>query len=504
MPPEHTAHPQEIELKLALPTLDPAGLQKRLARLPLLARRKATRRQLHNIYHDTPARQLQAQRIALRLRRVGSPEQPEWLQTLKMGGTSDSALSQRGEWEVPVPGAALDAQALQATPWAGLDKGGRWFSALVPCFVTQFERCSWLVRKRDGSVVEVALDIGQISAGERQAPICELELELLAGRPQALFDVAREIAAALPVLPLGQSKAERGYALLDDALNQPLRARPPALQDAMRLPEAAQCVLREMFGQFSANLNRLRHSDEPELVHQARVGWRRFRSAWRLFRPALAGCAAPSREALRPLLTFLGELRDLDVARLETLPALADAYAGDDAPRQARWQAMLQSLTDAAQLQRKSVRYALEVPAVGQALLAITEWLEALPALPARTEADAHAKEAEGPPLRRWARQRTRRLQRKLKRALDAATDAAGEHCARIAAKRLRYAIEALRPLLPRRRARRWHARASGLQAQIGAARDLAQASALVSQAHADAALAEFVRGFAAAQAGQR
>ena len=504
MPAEPTAHPQEIELKLALPTADPAGLQKRLARLPLLARRKATRRQLHNIYHDTPAHQLHAQRVALRLRRVGSAEAPEWLQTLKMGGDGASALSRRGEWEVPVPGPALDPAALQATPWAALDADGHLLAALVPCFVTQFERCSWQVKKADGSLVEVALDIGQVSAGPRQAPICELELELLAGRPEALFEVAREIAAAVPVLPLGASKAERGYALLDDALAQPVRARPPRLDAAMALPEAAQCVLREMFGQFTANLNRLRLADDPELVHQARVGWRRFRSAWRLFRPALAASAPPPAwTALAPLLTFVGELRDLDVARHETLPALAEAYAAGDAPRRARWQAMLASLTEAAQLQRKSVRYALEVPAVGAALLALTEWLEHLPALAARAAGappEAHA----APPLRPWARERTRRLHRQLKRALKAAADADGAHQARIAAKRLRYAVEALRPLLPGRQAKRWHAKATGLQTQIGAARDLGQAAVLVAGAHADAGLAEFLRGFAAAQAGRR
>jgi adenylate cyclase class IV len=61
-------HPQEIELKLALPTSDPQGLAKRLARTPLLARRKATQLQLHNIYFDTPEQRLHQERVALRLR----------------------------------------------------------------------------------------------------------------------------------------------------------------------------------------------------------------------------------------------------------------------------------------------------------------------------------------------------------------------------------------------------------------------------------------------------
>ena len=61
----------ELEIKLALPTADPASLARQLARLPALARRKPVRKQVDNIYFDTPAQALRAQRMALRLRRVG-------------------------------------------------------------------------------------------------------------------------------------------------------------------------------------------------------------------------------------------------------------------------------------------------------------------------------------------------------------------------------------------------------------------------------------------------
>ena len=166
--------PQEIELKLALPTAHPSGLAKLLAHTPVLARRKPVQLHLHNIYFDTPEQHLHQQRIALRLRRKGSDAKPEWLQTLKMGGRSDSALSQRGEWEVGVPGAELSWRALEATPWQDLDADGALFGALAPCLVTTFTRTLWQVRRRGGSVVEVALDIGQVTAGGKSTPICEL------------------------------------------------------------------------------------------------------------------------------------------------------------------------------------------------------------------------------------------------------------------------------------------------------------------------------------------
>lgn len=488
---------QEIELKLALTTSDPSSLAKRLARTPLLARRKASQHHLHNVYFDTPEQLLQQQRVALRIRRVGSEAQPQWLQTLKTGGRGDSALAQRGEWEVRVPGAGLSRAALKATPWSGIDPDGHVFAALAPCFETRFARTTWLVRRRDGSVVEVALDIGQIAAGDKTTPICELELELLSGQPAALFDIARQIAQTIAVLPLTASKSERGYALAQDCVDLALRAQPPALTPDLSLPEAAQRVLREMFYQFTANLNALRSSEDAEVVHQARVGWRRFKSALRLFKPVLALDALPTWQALQTLLSFLGELRDLDVARLDTLPPLAHAYMAGDARRADAWQAMTQALLDAADLRRKSVRYALQEPAVGATLLEITQWLEGLSASSGSGAAGVELEIA----LRRWAARRIARLHAQLKVACKEAGSPESQHRVRILAKRLRYGIEALRSLLPKRRTKRWYLQATTLQTNIGATRDVLQAGVLVAKLEADRGLVEFLRGVAVGQA---
>ncbi|MDB5932047.1 MAG: adenylate cyclase [Polaromonas sp.] len=487
--------PQEIELKLALPTADAAGLQKQLARLPVLARRKAHQQPLHNVYYDTPDDALHRQRMALRLRRTGSALQPEWLQTFKTGGSGSSALSQRGEWETGVSGQQLDLAALQATPWAAIDADGSLFRSLVPRFETSFERTSWTVRRRDGSAIEVALDIGHIEAEGRRIPLCELELELLAGPPAALFALARQIAASIAVLPEHRSKAERGHALAAGALGQPLRAAPPLLDKKMSPASAAQCVLREMFSQFTANLATLRQSDDPELIHQARVGWRRFKSAHRLFRPALQPGAAPSLEPLQTLLVVIGELRDMDVARTETLPRFADAYRADSASRAEKWQQLAQDLAQACRIQRKAVCFALETPAVGATLLAITEWLETLEAMDKGHPAAADV------PLRPWARGRVARLHKQLKSALKDASTPDSQHRARILAKRLRYGIEALKPLLDKRRARRWHQEATRLQTGIGGTRDVLQAGVVLSRLEADRDVAEFMRGVAAGQA---
>jgi len=485
--PRNGAH-QELELKLSLPGADVTTLVERLTRTPVLVRRRRSQQSLFNIYFDTPGQDLRQHGVALRLRRVGSVADPRWLQTLKTSTSELSALSQRGEWESAVAGPVLDSAVLVPTPWSSFDPDGRLFAALAPCFVTRFERALWLVRRRDGSAVEVALDIGHIEANGKQAPICELELELKAGEPAALFDLARQLARQVAVLPANQSKAARGFLLAQDALDRPQRAQTPQRVVPLSRPELAQHVLREMFAQFSQNLVALRTSDDPEVVHQARVGWRRFRSGLRLFRKILANTCAPERLELRPLLDALSALRNLDVAVTDTLPSLSNAYAEGNAAREQAWQVVLTALAKASALQRRRVRQAIQVPAVGACLLAITEWLEQL------TGRD-NVRPVRKAALQRWARRRIASLQQRLELAIRNAATPQQQHRVRILAKRLRYGVEALYDLLPTPLVDACSEQATRLQETLGLSRDLAQASALVVRHSPDAAIEAFLRG---------
>lgn len=486
--PVTSTPPQEVELKLYLPSADPASLAKRLAQTPLLARRKMARQALYNIYFDTPDQALRQQRIALRLRRVGDAAKPQWLQTLKTGGSDASALSRRGEWESAVAGPALSPEALQATPWPDIDQGGSLFSTLLPCFVTVFERCSWQVRRRDGTWIEVALDIGHLEANGQQAPICELELELKAGLPSALFDMARALSRAVAVLPAHLSKAQRGFLLAQGGLGQPCRAQPPKLVLTLGQAALAQCVLREMFAQFTRNLDALCSSDDPEVVHQARVGWRRFRSALRLFKTTVAVAPAPAWLALKPLLSCLGRLRNLDVATTSTLPGLESGYCAGSTQQLASWQAAIAALTQAGERERQAARRELQSPPVGASLLAISEWLETF-------SVAAHTTPEHKGVLRRWAKRRILRLRQRLVQTQQAPFTPEQQHQVRIWAKRLRYGVEALHDVLPKRLAAACHAQATHLQASLGDSRDMAQASTLVAWLNVDPAIAAFLRG---------
>lgn len=428
---------KEIELKLALPGSDPASVVIQLTCLPMLARRKPTHQHVHNAYYDTP----------------------------------DPHLRQ-----------------------ANLDQDGAIFGALGVCFVLDFERTRWQVRRRDGSKVGVALDIGHISIGKKTTPVCELELELLSGQPDALFAVAQTIAHSMSVMPLATNKSARGYALAQNALELPRRAQPPLLSRDLTLTQAVPCVLKEMFCQFTTNLVTLRTSDDHEVVHQARVGWRRFKSALRLFKPILNADTRPSLQPLQELLSLLSELRELDVARTDTLPPLQHAFTAGNTRRAKNWQAMTRVLAQATTGKRQALRHALQEPLLGTALLDIAQWLES----PVAVNAPGSEVVEQRPALTRWARHRLDRLHRQLKLALQAPTSVESLHHSRIAAKRQRYAIDTLSPLLHRRRAKRWYKQALTLQNDLGAERDLVRAGELLGQLKVDRGVVEFLRGVAA------
>lgn len=480
----------EIELKFAVVAHDPKRLEKRLAGTAALVRRKPGRLQLRNVYYDTPSQTLRRAKMALRIRQIGDRKNPHWVQTLKIGNDGDSALSRRGEWEAGIPGNSLDWTMLQDTPWRDMDPDGTLFASLQPQCVIAFDRTVWTVRQSDGCNAEVAMDIGSIVAGNAVAPICELEIELLSGTPAYLFALATDIAQSVPLIPLHISKSEQAYQLLEARLGAPHGAHPAPLTPDMPLPDVARAVLGEAFLQFTANLNGIRTSDDAEVVHQARIGWRRFKSSLQLFQKHPHWVPAPPMEPLKPLLRALAQLRDLEVAAAQTLPMFANAYTAGVAQRKARWRAMESALLLATQDQRRSVCEALEIPAVGSVLVAVAQWLECQLPLGAPVPAGK-----DGPEVTHWVARRLRRLQVRLGEQPADSADAAVQHRIRILSKRLRYGVEALRPLLPKRQAKQWHQQAVGLQTTIGTRRDIIRAQEIVGQLGVAPSLADFLRG---------
>jgi len=481
----------ELELKLALPLQDLHLLEKHLGRVAVIGRRKPKRQQLYNTYYDTPTHTLQRKAVALRVRRVGTANAPQWVQTLKMGAAGDSALSRRGEWEAPISTDGLDRSLLVDTPWAEMDPDGSLFQALHPVFTTSFERLSWIIALDTGRV-EIALDRGNVLMAGHSAPLCELEIELLEGSTDAVFEIANHIGKHISLLPLHVSKAERAYRLADGTLDAPVRAKPPVLDESMELGAVALTVLRESFLQFTANLYTLRGSDAPEVLHQARVGWRRFKSNLKLFRKLINDGTLPSLAPLKPLLQRLTVLRDLEVAATEVFPVYADAYSGGDAQRARQWSHLEEALRGAIAEHREGLRTILMDPVIGRTLVQMVQWLET-GAFDTGWRPDAHGQRS----ISQWAGKRMAHLAEQLKSLPKKSRDVLVQHRRRILAKRLRYGVEVLRPLLPRKRAERWLQSAMRFQNRIGVERDLVQAIETAQRLDATQGIVHFLRGVA-------
>lgn len=197
---------KEIELKLGIGKHESdviTLLHKALGKLPIQAEFSSS--PLLNIYFDTPERMLNKHKMALRIRKT--PQ--SFIQTLKTKGRSVNGLSERGEWEWPLAKPVLDAGVLQNLDvWPeGMD-----VSILQPVFETNFTRQKANIEWQ-GAVVELAFDLGEVSAGHKTAPINELELELKEGEPEVLHRLAAVLGEVLELQPVDISKAERGYSL---------------------------------------------------------------------------------------------------------------------------------------------------------------------------------------------------------------------------------------------------------------------------------------------------
>lgn len=476
----------EIELKLAVPAVALVRLRGRLRTLGV-----PQVQQLDTAYFDTPERLLASQGMALRLRR----QDRQWLQTLKAGAT-DAALSIRAEWEVPTAAQALDVQffppaARKALRQAGLN--AQQAQALQRWYRTRFRRTAWLV-EHDGAQIEVALDEGEIIAGKRRAPLLELELELKAGAPAALLSLALQLvapprAAPLPLVPLPQSKAERGARLAEG--EGPVLAKAQArrisagLKPSMNAAAALRCVLRNGLAVVLANASGIVESDDAEFVHQARVALRRMRSAVRLLGrdadlpPALV-------EEMHWIAGALGPARDADVLVADTLPPLLAQLPSQPALLQAEGQALLAAAKARQQAARAAARAALRSARFGVFALRLMQWCDAPVKAPAKATKLAKGEKA----LKAMkAETRTasltalapRRLQRAQQRLIEAAVffcalAPAERHRVRILAKRLRYAIDLFACALPERRTAVYVAALSELQEDLGRLNDAAVA----------------------------
>ncbi|HEV8314101.1 MAG TPA: CYTH and CHAD domain-containing protein, partial [Burkholderiaceae bacterium] len=434
----------EVELKLLLAPSDVPAFRG-LDLLQRSAAGKPRTRRLASTYFDTPALDLHRHGLELRVRRDGR----HWVQTLKTSDPAAAGLHQRGEWEAPVPGPEPDLKTLCAA--VADDDAAKLLSqptltqSLTPIFETAYRRTAWPLHLPPGTDVELVLDEGELRCGDSREPICEVECELKAGVPAALFDLARQMQDGVPLRIGNVGKAARGYALLSPQAPSAVKAQPVELHAAMTVEQGFQAIASSCLAQVQANEPGVIAGSDAESVHQMRVGMRRLRSLLRLFARQMP--LPPALQAELDWLTGeLGAARDADVLADSILPKIVQACAQEAAvgglQRAAASQAAAKRRLAAAAV--GSARYArltLDLAAWVHA----ARWRDALDE-PTRTQLEEPLAERAAKILER----RHKRLRQRGERLLDGTPEE--RHRARIAAKKARYATEFFQSLLPAKR----------------------------------------------------
>ncbi|MEQ9898628.1 inorganic triphosphatase [Pectobacterium punjabense] len=163
---------------------------------------------LSNVYYETADNYLRRNGIGLRIR--GENERYEM--TAKTAGKVIGGLHQHPEYNVALEKAELDLSLFPAEMWPEDCDIEVLQPSLNPLFSTDFTREKWVFTYYQ-SVIEVALDRGEIRAGDLSEPLCELEMELKLGQTTHLLALAKEIAEFGGMRQGSLSKAARGYHL---------------------------------------------------------------------------------------------------------------------------------------------------------------------------------------------------------------------------------------------------------------------------------------------------
>ncbi|MDO9185576.1 MAG: CYTH and CHAD domain-containing protein, partial [Bacteroidia bacterium] len=269
-------------------------------------------------YFDTADGALAAQGVVLRLRKEGR----HWVQTAKAPGSRPLERLEHnvalGSQTAPLPDLSRHdgtpvgeriRQALKRQPDAAAPD-------LTLVYATDMARLTRIVRVR-GALVELALDQGHISAGDKTLPVRELELELKQGQAAGAVALATTWCLRHGLWLSSVSKSQKGERL---ALGQDFGAAVGA--EAPRFPrhasgrEVAAAVVAACLNQVLANASDVAAGcSAEENIHQLRVGLRRLRTALQELE-ALAGGWGDQGEEWKAVLAGvfreLGQHRDRD------------------------------------------------------------------------------------------------------------------------------------------------------------------------------------------------
>jgi inorganic triphosphatase YgiF len=453
----------ETEIKLQANPEDLDAVVRTVQRIAAVDGAAQTKR-LESRYYDTLGGDLAAKQIALRVRRTGDG----FVQTIKTNG-SGGVLFSRGETEKAVdsfqPAVADDELGIPAAD-------------LREVYVTDIERrklnACYPPGRPEGTLIELAVDVGEIRADGRRQPVCEVELELLHGEAADLFDMGARLAEQVPLQLSVDSKSARAQRLSSREAPAAVKAEKLEFSPDVSLEEGMRESLRACVQQWFANQAAAFDGRDIEGVHQMRVALRRLRSALTFFKdfipdPPLSEFKDESRRAA----SGLGPARDWDVFLTETLQPLLDMWPEHRG---------LRTLRDIAEAMRsegyEEARLMISSPSYTVFALRLAGWIERSGwRAGASAAAAAHLEK----PMTEHAGALLDRLYEKVMRQgrdFDS-LEIEEKHELRIALKKLRYAGEFFRSLYPKKDVKRFRDSLTALLELLGKLNDLSVAQQL-------------------------
>lgn len=164
------------------------------------------------VYFDTENKDLANNNMTIRVRNEGDHK----FATLKWGGCCTNGFHERHEVNVPVDDQSFIAPSPEL--FKGSEDGDVMLDMIEGKPLVNLIEMSFLRRRvrlnYKESLVELALDYGEIITDNGNAPILELELEIYAGSVDNLKELGEEFAKEYGLVPENRSKFSRGLALI--------------------------------------------------------------------------------------------------------------------------------------------------------------------------------------------------------------------------------------------------------------------------------------------------
>ncbi len=489
----HIARPRPddtIKLAIAAPSAAAVSLPELLDGFKL---HKPKTRRLKTTHYDTPAHDLHANRMSLRVCRIGR----SWHQHVKIEIADKDGRTAPLEVEHKLAGPEPDLRAIPSPQVRKRVRNVIGEASLEAVFVTDMRRTTHLASDDSGSLVEITLDDATVKAAQEERCFANLELALKSGRSRALANILETlIAKDTPLAPGQHSDDALGFRLLRTQVDT---APEPAKMVSGRIAATDTCadsfriLTAAMTQQILHNWSVVRDATHPEGPHQLRVAVRQLRTVLRAFRPIMKRNETQTLERdLKELGRIVGRLRDLDVLGADivgAIPVPPDLQSG--------FCSVTRAVATRREAERDVMRQALAHPCMRALQLRLALLPTELGWLQIRRDKAAASHSIQS--IARHALNKNWRRTLALGERIESLS-IAERHDLRKRLKSLRYTLDAFSPLYPKKATARFARDLKQLQKIFGYLNDATLAEQLydIEPAAADAAAFQRTIGYVA------